>query len=280
MSIKLMYITNRAEVAAIAQSAGVDRLFVDMEYIGKDLRQAGRDTVKCRHTVDDIKNIKKITENGPSELLVRVNPIHNETAEHPSSEAEIDAAIDAGADIIMLPMFRTRREVDRFLSAVGGRAKTILLFETRDAFNNAEEIVSAGGFDEAHIGLNDLHLEMEKSFMFELLIDGTVEALSKVFKKYNVPFGVGGIARVGYGMLPAEYIIAEHYKLGSTAAILSRSFCNADMVIDMAELEDVFNVGIKSIRIFEKTAEKMTCDEHVANINKMKAIINQIIKRA
>ena len=35
MSLKLMYITNRPEIAQIAESAGVDRIFVDMEYIGK-----------------------------------------------------------------------------------------------------------------------------------------------------------------------------------------------------------------------------------------------------
>ena len=36
MALKLMYITNRPEVAVIAQDAGVDRIFVDMEYFGKD----------------------------------------------------------------------------------------------------------------------------------------------------------------------------------------------------------------------------------------------------
>ena len=30
-----MYITNRPEIAQIAESAGVDRIFVDLEYIGK-----------------------------------------------------------------------------------------------------------------------------------------------------------------------------------------------------------------------------------------------------
>ena len=41
MSLKLMYVTNRQDVALIAQNAGVDRIFIDMEYIGKDLRQGG-----------------------------------------------------------------------------------------------------------------------------------------------------------------------------------------------------------------------------------------------
>ena len=45
MSLKLMYITNRPEIAQIAESAGVDRIFVDMEYIGKAKRQYGTDSV-------------------------------------------------------------------------------------------------------------------------------------------------------------------------------------------------------------------------------------------
>lgn len=40
MSLKLMYITNRPDVALIAERNGVDRIFVDMEYIGKAKRQA------------------------------------------------------------------------------------------------------------------------------------------------------------------------------------------------------------------------------------------------
>ena len=41
--IKLMYITKQPEIATIAENAGVDRVFVDMEYIGKSLRQGGMD---------------------------------------------------------------------------------------------------------------------------------------------------------------------------------------------------------------------------------------------
>lgn len=41
MAMKLMYITNRPDVAKIAESVGVDRIFVDMEYIGKRNVKAG-----------------------------------------------------------------------------------------------------------------------------------------------------------------------------------------------------------------------------------------------
>ena len=59
-NIKLMYITNRPEVAVIAEKNGVDRIFVDMEYIGKDLRQGGMDTVQSHHTIEDIIALRSV----------------------------------------------------------------------------------------------------------------------------------------------------------------------------------------------------------------------------
>lgn len=59
MAIDLMYITNRPEIARIAEKADVDRIFIDMEYIGKGLRQGGMDTVQNHHTIDDIRTIRK-----------------------------------------------------------------------------------------------------------------------------------------------------------------------------------------------------------------------------
>ena len=53
---------------------------------------------------------------------------------------------------------------------------------------------------------------------------------------------------MGYGMLPAEYIMAEHYRLDSTAAILSRGFCDANLVEEPASIEKSFIEGVKNIR--------------------------------
>ena len=73
MALKLMYITNNADVASIAQSVGVDRIFVDLEYIGKEKRQMGHNSVLSHHTIEDIRAVKQVMNK--SELLVRVNPI-------------------------------------------------------------------------------------------------------------------------------------------------------------------------------------------------------------
>jgi hypothetical protein len=244
-----MYITNNVEVAKIAESVGVDRIFVDMEYIGKSERQGGMDTVQSHHTFEDIKNIRSALTK--SELLVRCNPIHDATAEYCSSKEEIDGIIECGADIIMLPYFKTVEEVKAFISYVGGRAKTMLLFETPEAVAVASRILVLKGIDEVFIGLNDLSLGYGKKFMFELLADGTVEKLCLKFKYYGHTYGFGGLASLDRGLLPGKMVLKEHYRLGSSSVILSRSFCDIAKIDDMNEIREIFVNGVANIRTLE-----------------------------
>ena len=255
MPLKLMYITNRPDIALIAEKNGVDRIFVDMEYIGKAERQGDLDTVKNHHTIADIDVLRRVLTQ--SELLVRVNPIHEKTASYVSSEEEIDASIQAGADIIMLPFFKTVAEVERFLRIVDGRVKTMLLLETPEAVDVLDDILALSGIDEIHIGINDLSLGYGKRFMFELLTDGTVESLCRRLQQRDMFYGFGGIASLGRGLVPAEMVIKEHYRLGSRMAILSRSFCNIDRYDNLEAIEEIFFRGVREIRTLEKE-----CDAH------------------
>ena len=250
MPLKLMYITNRPDVALIAERNGVDRIFLDMEYLGKAARQGGMDTVQNCHTIDDIRAVRAVIRR--SELLVRINPIHDASPQTTSSEEEIDAVIGAGADILMLPYFRTAEEVRRFVTCVNGRAKSMLLLETKEAVEHLDEIMALPGIDEVHIGLNDMSLSYGKTFLFELLTDGTVESICTRLKQYGVPYGFGGIASLGRGMVPADMIVKEHYRLGSRGAILSRSFCNVDKMTDLGAIEEIFFRGIREIRTLER----------------------------
>lgn len=251
--LKLMYITNRPEIARIAETAGTDRIFVDMEFIGKDERQKGLDTVKSHHTAEDVAVIKAAVET--AEVLVRVNPIHESLPDYPSSAEEIDAVIEAGADVVMLPFFKTVEEVRSFLQMVDGRARTMLLLETPEAVDCLDEILELPGIDEIHIGLNDLSLGYGRKFMFELLADGTVEELCFKIRQKGIPYGFGGIAAPGNGMLPSEYIIREHYRLGSGCVILSRSFCDVQKVRDLGTINSMFLEGIRQIRALEAECE-------------------------
>lgn len=252
MALKLMYITNKPAVAKIAEASGVDWIFLDMEFIGKDARQGGLDTVQNHHMVEDVRNIRKAVTK--SKVLVRVNPIHDVLPDYPSSKDEIDAVINAGADIVMLPYFKSVEEVRAFIEYVGGRAKTCLLLETAEAAMLIDEILKVPGIDMIHIGLNDLHLSLGMKFMFQLLTDGIVESLANKIKAKGIPFGFGGIARLDTGAIPGKYVLKEHYRLGSTMVIVSRSFCNTDMVNDLNEVRRIFNTGIAEIRRLEAEA--------------------------
>ena len=249
MSLNLMYITNKPEIARIAEGVGVDWIFIDMEFIGKNSRQGGLDTVQNHHTVEDIINIKNAVSK--AKLLVRVNPIHDALENYPSSKDEINAVIEAGADIIMLPFFKTVEEIKIFVELVGGRAKTLPLLETVEAAELIDDILEVPGIDMIHIGQNDMHLEKGMKFMFQLLADGTVDNLAEKIKAKGLPFGFGGIAQLNTGLLPGEKVLKEHCRLGSSMVIVSRSFCNTDVITDMDEIRSTFQTGIKAIRDLE-----------------------------
>ena len=244
MALELMYITNNPKIARIIERCGVDRIWVDLERIGKRQRQGGMNTVQSDHVIEDVSVIRDAIER--AKLQVRINPIHKD------SKKEIDEVISRGADIVMLPYYHSVEEVKSFLNYVDGRAKTLLLLETIDAEKNLDEYMPLEGIDEVHIGLNDLHLQYKQKFMFELLSNGKVEEICNRLKKYNVKYGFGGIAKLDEGLLPARHIVAEHYRLGSSMAILSRSFYDSWISDDYEEIGRAFEFGIGELRSYEE----------------------------
>ena len=268
--LKLMYITNNPSIALIAQKHGVDRIWIDLETLGKEERQKNINSVKSHHSIKDIEIISPLLDS--SEMLVRINPWTSDSVN------EIDSVIKAGADIIMLPMWKTPHEVARFIEAVGGRVKTVLLLETKQAAECLDEVLEIKGIDEIHIGLNDLHLSYGLTFMFELLANGTVEQICNRIRAKGIPYGFGGVARIGEGTLPAEKIILEHYRLGSRRVILSRSFCNTEEITSLEEIDKLFEKNISALRDFEKYAE--TADDVVLseNKNQVKLCVDKILK--
>ena len=266
-----MYITNDINIAQIAQDNGVDRIWIDLETKGKEERQAGMNTVKSNHSIEDIKKLRPYINK--SELLVRINPWDDE------SSCEVEKVIEAGADIIMLPMWKTIDQVCEFVKKVNGKTKTMLLLETKDAEECLDEVLRIDGIDEIHIGLNDLHLEYGLTFMFELLANGTVERICKKISKAGIPYGFGGVGRIGGGLLKADNIVVEHYRLGSSMVILSRAFCNTSGSTDLNEIRNVFETNIKKMRLFEKKVqqnftEKDYQDNQLQVINLVETIVS------
>ena len=238
----LIFITDNPDLAVSAQSAGVDRVMVDLEILGKQDRQGHLNTVISSHSLEDVGRIGSVLN--VSKLLVRVNPINDQ------SKIEIDSVIECGADIIMLPMFRSAVEVETFIQLVNGRVKTCLLLETKEAVSEIDNILSVEGVDEIHIGLNDLHLSMGLSFMFELLANGIIDELNKKIIKARVKFGFGGVARLGGGNLDASLILSEHIRLNSSMVILSRDFKenNVDIKTEVGKIREYLSTP-KSIEV-------------------------------
>ena len=264
MALKVFYITNNPEVALIAEKAGVDRIWIDLETLGKEERQHNINSVKSHHSIHDIEVIApKLTK---AEMLVRINPWNE------NSEQEINDVIKAGAQIVMLPMWKTVEEVKNFLNAINNRVRTTLLLETKEAEECLNEVLELDGIDEIHIGLNDLHLSYGLTFMFELLTNGTVERIVNRIKKKGIPYGFGGISHLGDGLIPAEMIIKEHYRLGSTRAILSRGFC--DQTKPLNDVEYDFTMNMREFRTFERSIDETTLEQNrILLANAVKKIV-------
>lgn len=270
MPLKLMYITNNPKVALIAQKYGVSRIWIDLETFGKEERQKGINSVKSHHCLNDIKVIAPLLNE--AEMYVRVNPWNENSAN------EITQAIDYGAKYVMLPMWKSKEEVQNFIAAVGGRAKAVLLLETKQAVECLDQVLKLKGIDEIHIGLNDLHLSYGLDFMFQPLTDGTVETLCAKIGNAGIPYGFGGVAKIGEGMLPAEKIILEHYRLGSSRVILSRSFCDWEKLESMSDVEEVFSRNIKALREFEAYAQNADVETLQENKKQVQACVEEIVK--
>lgn len=269
--LKLMYITNDPAVAKIAADAGVDRICIDMEVLGKAERQGGMDTVQSHHVPEDIIRVREAV--GRSiEIMARINPLNS------NSQAEINASIESGADVIMLPMWRTSDDLRQFVRMVDGKAKTMPLLETNTAAESLPEAVKILDIDQIHIGLNDLHLCYHQKFLFQLLADGTVDRLCARLRAANIPYGFGGVGRPGSGMLPAEYIIGEHVRLGSQYVILSRSFCNTAKISDLNEIQRIFTDGVAQIRSVEQECAAWTQEQFSENHSRVCACVDKIVK--
>lgn len=262
--MKLFYITNDVDEAVLAQNAGADRIFIDTEILGKDLRQSAFDMVHNAHKLEDVKNMRdKINIS----IMTRINPFNK------NSHEEIEKAVSYGSDYIMLPYFKSIDEVLKTADLIDGRSKFVPLVETAEGVEILEQILEADAADEIHIGLNDLRLSRGKKFLFEPLSDGLLEEIADLINAYELPWGFGGLACIGRGELPSDLIISEHKRLGSTRAILSRQFRNPDKRADFDLTEE-----LKKLRQKIYESENYTAEKIEFNRNRVADIIASIVK--
>ena len=265
-----MILADTPDAAIAAQEAGVDRVFYDLEYVGKAERQHGRNTVLSQNDIENLPAIREVVTT--SQLLVRTNPIHAYTA------MEVEKAIGYGADILMLPMVMDHHDVETYVNLVNGRAKVCVMIETAAAMARLDKILAVPGVDEIFVGLNDLHISMGLSFMFELLSDGLVEYIAQKCHNAGVPLGFGGIARIGEGMLPSDYILGEHMRLGSTSVILSRTFKGVVGVDANARPVDL-KEEVDKVRARMQEIDSWTENDHTENRKRIEAAVDAVIAK-
>jgi hypothetical protein len=259
--LELIQITNDPAFARRCDALPGFRLFVDLERMGKAERQAGRNTFISAHQLDDVGRIKRVLRR--SALMVRVNPLHDGTA------GEVQAALQQGADRLMLPMFARASEVREFTQLVAGRAPVTLLLETAGALASLDEWIAVPGLDEVYVGLNDLHLSMGHGFMFEPLALGCVDRVATAAKRARLKFGFGGIARLDEGLLPGRDVLAEHLRLRSGSVILSRTF-------HRAEAGGSFEAEVRKLRQAEAELSQRMPAQVEQDARRVAAVIREI----
>ena len=201
-----------------ADRAGVDRVGVDLERLGKRERQPDPGLWLSTHREESLPLIRERLSR--ARLFARTNPPHD------GWPPEAERLIAAGVEVLMLPAFGSAADVRDALAVVGGRALLVPLVETADALAAADEIAASPGLAEVHFGLNDLALAMGLENRFGVLTQPALESATRTLRGAGVRVGVGGIGRAGDDSLPipSDLIYAQYPRLGATGALIARSF--------------------------------------------------------
>jgi HpcH/HpaI aldolase/citrate lyase family protein len=212
-SFELALFATDLAVVREAVAGGVATVVVDWENDGKHARQAAADTEINSHTADDLRRARAAAS---ARLLCRINRFG------PGTPEEVETALDAGADELLLPMVRTAGEVERVLDQVGGRAGTGILVETLEAVAAADELARLP-LSRVYVGLNDLAIARATPSIFAPLADGLLDELRERFA--GVRFGFGGLTLPEAGEpVPCRLLLGELARLRADFTFLRRSF--------------------------------------------------------
>jgi hypothetical protein len=201
------------DFARRAVDAGMDTLIIDWEHRNKQERQAGVDTQINSHTVAHLKEARNATD---APIICRLNGVGDWTAD------EVEAAIENGANEILLPMVRTVGEVEGVLDRVQGRCGVGLMIETQDAVRLANSL-SRLPISRAYIGLHDLGIDRKSKHLFEAIADGTVQHICEQMPGARLGFAGLTLPDKGHP-LPCQLLIDEMARLNFSFSFLRRSF--------------------------------------------------------
>ncbi len=211
--LELVLFENDAESARRHLACGIGAFLVDTEVMGKDLRQLGFDTEIRPGTWADLQGIAAIPG---ARSWCRLNRFGDHTG------GEIEAALAAGAQVLLLPMVTQVREAQEFLDLVDGRCEAGIMMETVDGAALAPQLRPLA-LSCAFFGLNDFAISRGGGSIFRALVDGSVDAVRQALP--DLRFGVGGLTDMRRGEpIPSFRLMQEIERLGCDFTFLRRSF--------------------------------------------------------
>lgn len=222
----LTLFTDDPVLAEAADHAGIDRIGVDLEWIGKEARQTGTGSRLSNHRVEALTKLApRLTR---ADLFARVNPLHD------GSHAELETVLNLGALVVMLPYFKEIASVAEFCSMLRRRARLVALVETIEALDQIENLLRLPGVDEIHFGLNDLRMQMGLASHFDVLDTVPFCRALNIARACGKPFGIAAVARPDDRSLPIDpaSVCRKLVQLGATRALVARSFFGTGYALD------------------------------------------------
>jgi hypothetical protein len=120
---------------------------------------------------------------------------------------------------------------------------------------------------------------MGLDFLFESVGGGLIEHMSTIIKEAKLPFGFGGIARIGEGELSARLVLSEHVRVGSASVILGRVFHRNSRTLE--EFQANINLSEEVGKLWEAERRLRTAspEDLMANHRQLREIVSNIARR-
>jgi len=200
-----------AELAAAPPSAHPAAVAVDWE------RPEHRASwAEHRPTDLQVTALRAVRAASPWPVICRVNEVG------PGTIAEVELAIDLGADEVLVPMVRTPGDAERVLHVARGRVGVGMMVETREAAEDPAPYAELG-LCRAFIGLLDLAIERGTRSVFTALSDGSVDRIVGALD--GLPYGFGGLTDPARGHpVPARLLMGDIVRAGCAFSMMRNAF--------------------------------------------------------